>query len=183
MLIGLFLIKIISGIAYAKFYSLPKYYSGADTWRFYRLSLNETKWFLNAPFAFIKDLFVYGYDNSGNVFISGNSYWNDLKSNVLIKLMAVMNVLTHNSYYTNIVLFNFIFLFGLVAVFKIFDQIFPDKKKIIILGVFLLPSTLFWCSGIHKDGLILSAAGLLVYSFIFKILGALKILKPVVLKE
>jgi hypothetical protein len=33
------------------------------------------------------------------------------------------------------------------------------------LGVFLLPSTLFWCSGIHKDGLILSAIGLVVYNF------------------
>ncbi|HEX8462250.1 MAG TPA: hypothetical protein VF623_12505, partial [Segetibacter sp.] len=35
----------------------------------------------------------------------------------------------------------------------------------IIAGVFLLPSTLFWCSGIHKDGLILSAIGIVIYCF------------------
>jgi hypothetical protein len=39
----------------------------------------------------------------------------------------------------------------------------PDRKINIITGLFLLPSTLFWCSGVHKDGLILSAAGLIIY--------------------
>jgi len=59
--------------------------------------------------------------------------------------------------------FNFLFLFGLVALFKVLLAIYPTKKWMIILGVFLLPSTLFWCSGIHKDGLILSAIGVSLY--------------------
>jgi hypothetical protein len=164
-LIGLFLIKIIAGVAYALFYKLPKYYDGSDTWRFYRLSLKEKQWLLSDPIGFIKDLFVYGYDRPGGLFAGENSYWNDLKSNIPIKMMACMNVITGNSYYTNIILFNFIFLIGLVALFKVFLQIFPRKKNFIIIGVFLLPSTLFWCSGIHKDGLILSALGVIVYSF------------------
>lgn len=79
--------------------------------------------------------------------------------------MALFNVLTSNNYYTNIILFNFLFLFGLVALFKVFAEIFPGKKLLIILSVFLLPSTLFWCSGIHKDGLILSALGVSIYCF------------------
>ncbi|WP_157580665.1 hypothetical protein [Segetibacter koreensis] len=57
------------------------------------------------------------------------------------------------------------FLFGLVALFKLFHQIFADRKFLIIAGIFLLPSTLFWCSGIHKDGLILSATGIIIYTF------------------
>ncbi len=157
--------KVLAGIAYAAFYKLPKYYAGSDTWRFYRLSLIETKWLLKDPVAFLKDLFVYGYSSPGSVLSVGNSYWNDLKSNVIVKIMAVMNVFTNNSYYTNIILFNFLFLIGLVALFKVLNEVYPGKKKHLIAGLFLLPSTLFWCSGIHKDGLILSASGIVIYSF------------------
>lgn len=164
-LIILFLIKIVAGIIYAKFFSLPKNYPGSDTWRFYRFSLAETKWLILEPKAFVTDLFTYSYNKSGNIFSGENTYWNDLKSNVIIKMMAVTNVFTNKSYYTNIIFFNFLFLFGLVALFKLFYQIFPEKKFLIIAGVFLLPSTLFWCSGIHKDGLILSATGVIIYTF------------------
>ncbi len=164
-LISLFSIKIIAGIAYARFYRLPQYYQGSDTWRFYNLSLEESKWLLHDPLAFIKDLFVYGYSRPGNILGVENSYWNDLKSNVPVKIMAVMNIFTNHNYYTNIILFNFLFLFGLVGLFKVFNNIYPQKKYLLIAGLFLLPSTLFWCSGIHKDGLILSATGLVIYLF------------------
>lgn len=164
-LIILFIIKILAGFAYAKFYTLPKYYQGSDTWRFYRLSRDETRVLLHNPTNFLKDLFSSGYSQRGNIFSGENTYWNDLKSNVIIKLMAVFNVLTNSSYYTNIIFFNFLFLFGLVALFRVFYQRFPREKTLIIWGLFLVPSTLFWCSGIHKDGLILSAAGIIIYVF------------------
>jgi hypothetical protein len=164
-IIALFIIKILAGVAYALFYTLPKNYKGSDTWRFYHLSLGETDWLLKNPVAFFKDLFIHGYHNSGNLFAGENSYWNDLKSNVLVKLMAMMNVITFKSYYTNIILFNFLFLFGLAALLKLLIPLYPNKKNLLIVAIFLLPSTLFWCSGIHKDGLILSATGLLLYYF------------------
>ncbi len=163
LLIPLFLIKIIAGVTYAKFYSLPKYYTGSDTWRFFRLSIEEKKWLMSDPIAFIKDLFVYGYNKPGNIFAGENSYWNDLKSNIPVKLLAIMNVLTNDNYYANIILFNFLFFIGLVALYNVFIKYAPQKKWEIVIGVFLLPSTLFWCSGIHKDGLILSAIGCIIY--------------------
>lgn len=164
-LIGIFAIKVCAGFAYANFFLLPQYYEGADTWRFYRQSLVETKWLLNNPAAFIKDLFIYGYNNSGNLFSGENSYWNDLKSNVVVKIISIINVLTNNSYWICILFFNFLFLFGLVALIKLLVEIFQGKKWIIITSIILLPSTLFWSSGIHKDGLILSATGIVIYLF------------------
>ncbi|HEX8357413.1 MAG TPA: hypothetical protein VF610_08385, partial [Segetibacter sp.] len=114
-LIALFLIKIAAGFAYAKFFKLPQYYPGADTWRFYRQSLIETEWLLQKPSFFFKDLFTHGYGSAGNLFSGENSYWNDLKSNMLVKLIAITNVLTNSNYYAAIIFFNFLFLFGLVA--------------------------------------------------------------------
>ena len=170
VLLLLFAVKILAGFAYAWFYKLPKYAAGADTWRFYKLSLREKDWLLSDPVAFTKDLFVHGYQKRGSLFAGENSYWNDLKSNIPVKLLACMNVLTDNSYYADIIFFNFLFLFGLVGIFKVFNEIFPGKKWLLVAAVFLLPSTFFWCSGIHKDGLILSAIGLVFYHF-YKLVG------------
>jgi hypothetical protein len=173
-IVSLFCLKVLAGVAYALFYTLPKYAEGSDTWRFYRLSLKEKQWLLQDPIAFVKDLFVYGYDRSGGLFAGENSYWNDLKSNVPVKLLAVMNVLSGDRYYTNIIFFNLLFFIGLVALFKFFNHLFPDRKLLIVAGIFLLPSTLFWCSGIHKDGLLLSALGLITYFFNKGILSKFK---------
>lgn len=162
---SLFLVKILAGIAYALFYRLPQYYEGSDTWRFYRLSLEETAWLKRDPLAFLKDLFVHGYEQSGNVFSGHNSYWNDLKSNLVVKMIAVMNPITGSSYYVNLILFNLLFFIGLVAFYRTVSSMFNTRHWGVVAIVFLLPSTLFWCSGIHKDGLLLSAAGLIFFLF------------------
>jgi len=153
-------------MAYAWFYSLPQYITGSDTWRFFEASKPETDMLLSNPWTFIKDIFHHGYNNgAGNIFNGENSYWNDLKSNVVIKLMAVCNVLTFRHYYSNIILFNFIFLFGPVAFYRVMQQSFPQKKWLLIITVFMLPSFLFWCSGIHKDGLIFLTLALVIFYF------------------
>lgn len=164
-LVALFVIKILAGIVYAWFYALPQYIAGSDTWRFFEASKAETDWLLRDPAGFIKDLFHYGYSNSGNIFNGENTYWNDLKSNITIKLIAVCNVLTFKNYYADIILFNFIFFFGPVAFYRVMKDIFPEKKLLMTATIFLLPSFLFWCSGVHKDGLMFSALALLIYYF------------------
>ena len=68
ILIFIFALKIIAGFAYAWFYKLPQNFETADTWRFFQLSLAETRWLLDDPIAFTRDLFIYGYDKPGNLF-------------------------------------------------------------------------------------------------------------------
>ncbi|HWB24706.1 MAG TPA: hypothetical protein VG738_04460 [Chitinophagaceae bacterium] len=175
VLIALFAAKIIAGAAYAWFYSLPQYIAGSDTWRFFDASKPETDFLLKDPIGFIKDIFHYGYNNAGNIFYGQDSYWNDLKSNVVIKLLAVCNVFTFKNYYSNIVLFNFLFFFGPVALYRVMVQLFTGKRFLIVASIFLLPSFIFWCSGIHKDGLIFSALALLIFYF-YKQLTAKRLL-------
>ena len=164
-IIGLFSIKILAGLAYSWFYQQPAYYATSDTWHFFELSKGETDWLLHDPAAFFKDIFMYGYERSGNLFLGENSYWNDLKSNFIIKLLAVCNVFSLKNYYANIVLFNFLFFFGPVALYRVLNTYFQTKRLLLIAGVFLIPSFLFWCSGVHKDGLIFSCAAVIVFHF------------------
>ena len=164
LLIAIFLLKILCGFVYAWYYGQPQNIGEADTWNYYHASLAETDWLLHDPVAFVKDLFHYSYKSSGNLFNNQASYWNDLKSNAIIKLIAVIDVFTGKSYYINILFFNFLYLFGPVALYRLANGYFPQQKVLLTLFVFMLPSFLFWCSGIHKDGLIFSAMMLAVYS-------------------
>jgi hypothetical protein len=164
MLVALFLLKILAGFVYAWYYAQTQNVQTADTWNYYHSSLTETDWLLQDPVAFVKDLFHHSYNSSGNLFNNKTSYWNDLKSNSIIKLIAVINVFTGKNYYVNIIFFNFLYLFGPVALYRLATTYYPQQKILLFLFVFLLPSFLFWCSGIHKDGLIFSAMMLAAYS-------------------
>lgn len=165
ILISLFLIKVLAGLAYAWFYTLPAYHINSDSFRFYAYSLEETYILLTQPLHFFKDIFTYGYQTTGNVFVGDNSYWNDLKSNIIIKLLAVCNVFSFKNYYINIIFFNFLFFFGLIAFYRLMQNVFNVNKVILILPIFFIPSFLFWCSGIHKDGLLFSAIGMVFFYF------------------
>jgi hypothetical protein len=165
VLIGVFVVKVLAGLGYAYFYNLPAYHADSDTFRFFNYSLAETDLLLHQPWQFVKSFFTYGYSSAGNLFVGNNSYWNDLKSNTIIKLLAVCNVFTFKSYYANIVWFNFFFLFGVIAFFRLMDNLFPGRRMWLLLAICCMPSFLFWCSGIHKDGLLFTALGMLLWLF------------------
>lgn len=164
-LIGLYSLKVLAGFAYGFFYMQPAYFATSDTWHYFDLSKTETDWLLRDPFAFFTDLFNHGYNSAGNLFIGSNSYWNDLKSNVIIKTIAISNVFTFKNYFGNIFIFNFLFLFGPVPLYKLLQQIMQVNKLLAIAVIFLIPSFLFWCSGIHKDGIIFTFTCLIAYHF------------------
>ena len=161
----IFITKIIGGFAYYAFYNLPQYRNSSDTLEFYKLSLTETQTLLHNPWQFVKELFTNTYQQGGNGIFSGvNSFWNDLKTNAFTKLTAVFNVLTFKSYLTNIILFNFLFYFGMMGLYRALQALTPHKK-LLLCCVFFIPGVWFYCSGIHKDGLILSAIGMTIFAF------------------
>jgi hypothetical protein len=45
------------------------------------------------------------------------------------------------------------------------NKLFSAHRLLLIAGIFLIPSFLFWCSGIHKDGLIFSCTAVTVFHF------------------
>jgi hypothetical protein len=88
-------------------------------------------------------------------------FWGDNGSLILVKLLALLNVITHQNIYINTVFFEMITMVGLLSLYRTFFLYFPDKKILLLMCVFAVPSALFWSSGIHKDGLILTCTGLL----------------------
>ncbi|MBL7740448.1 MAG: hypothetical protein JNK14_14620 [Chitinophagaceae bacterium] len=168
-LVILFLLKVMAGIFYGW---MGKYYGDlaqmVDTWSFHQAGREEYKLLLTDPGAYISNLFYNPYPGGlDNFFGSYNSYWNDLKGNIFVKLLSVFNIFSFGQYYINVIFFSFISLFGPMAVYRVMNDIFPGQKMTILLASFLIPSFIYWTSGIHKEGLIFLAISLIIYHLYF----------------
>ena len=79
-------------------------------------------------------------------------------------MVSVFNIFSRGDYYINSLFFNFIIFFGHIILYRLFIKIYPGRKWLVIAGCFLLPSTIYFSSGIHKDGLVFLMLAVLIYS-------------------
>lgn len=124
---------------------------------------------INTPRTFFTDLFSSTYTEKSEFFGSKASYWNDLRYNIIYKVLAFTDVLSRGNYYINSLFFNFVAFVGTVALYRVFIDIYPGKKWNVIIGCFLLPSLLFYSSGIHKDLIVFTALGIFCYCLYFSV--------------
>lgn len=151
IIIALFLVRIAAGLinGYINFY----YYPGTDTASFHHDGIVEYHLLFNNPKEYFIDLFKYNHNYSA-LLDAKNSFWNNLRSDLIIKLLSVFDIFSGGRFFINILFYNFLIFFGSIFLYKIFITIFPLKQKLLILSLFLLPSFIYFTSGIHKDGLI-----------------------------
>lgn len=166
-LISLFLLKLAAAAFYGYVHTLSQYYPDKiDTWRWFFESLKETGSLKKDPAGFITSLFHNPYGgNNGDIFSTTNNYWNDLKDNIMIKMMALFNLLSGGRYYVNIIFYTVFSFAGLAVLYRFFASTFTRHKQLLIIICFLLPSVVFWGSGMHKEGIILSLLAFTVYAF------------------
>ncbi len=148
------------------------YYGGLaqmyDTWSFHGLGIQEYHLLSSNPQEYFTNLFHDPYEAGVSKFLESNdSYWNDLKGNFFIKILSVINIFSLGNYYVNVIFYSFITLFGPVCIYRVMTDALPGKKIAILLAAFLVPSFIYWTSGIHKEGLIFTAIGLITYAVYF----------------
>ena len=135
-----------------------------DTWAYHYESIQEYHLLLSDPAEFVASLFRSNYEGGYTNFLhSHNSWWNDLKANFLIKIMAIWNVFSFAHYYINLIFYSFITLFGPIAIYRVMKDVFPRRKISVLIATFLIPSFIYWTSGLHKEGLIFTGLGLICY--------------------
>ena len=139
-----------------------------DTWFYHYESIKEYQVLKTNPSEFFSSLFRNTYESGySNFLMSENSWWNDLKANFFIKILALFNLLSFGNYYINVIFYSFLSLFGPVAVYRVMQDVYPRRKIAVLLATFLIPSFLYWTSGLHKDGLIFVGIALAVYHIYF----------------
>jgi len=165
---GLFLFKILVGVLWG--YINIKYSNGnSDILAYNMWGWEEYQLLTNEPKTFFTNIFYSGYNNYDSFFGSVDSYWNDLEANIIVKFLAIFNSISRGNYYINSLLFNFFCFFGHIALYKIFIHLHKDKKIAIVIGCFLLPSTLLFTSGIGKDNVIFTLFSLFSYCIYFSL--------------
>lgn len=131
-------------------------------------SLIEYENLMHHPKIFFTDSLPNVYDNGlGDFFGSTKSFWNDLRNNVLLKSMGFFNIFSRGNYYINSLFFNFFGFLGHIALYRIFKDIYQKQKWSIIIGCFLLPSTLYFTSIISKDIIVFTALSVFCYCLYF----------------
>jgi hypothetical protein len=170
-LIIVFLLKVMAGIFYGW---MGIYYAElaqmADTWAYHRHSIYEYHLIWNNPNEYFTNIFHNGYEEGySNFFGSSDSYWNDLKGNIFVKLLSIFNIFSFGHYYVNVIFYSFITLFGPIAIYRVMRDIFPGRKFVLLLATFLIPSFLYWASGLHKEGLIFEGIAFIIYGLYFSV--------------
>lgn len=168
-LVIIFLLKVMAGILYGW---IGVWYGQIgqmmDTWACHIESLKEYRLLQTNPKEFFTNIFHTTYSDGYTKFLSvENSWWNDLKGYFLVKLFAIFNLFSFGHYFINVIFYSFITLFGPMALYRVMKDVFPARKLPILLATFLVPSVLYWTSGLYKDGLIFMGLCLTVYHFYF----------------
>ena len=169
-----FVMKLLAGLLLWAIYTF--YYTNRATADIYKY-FDDSKIMFDAlktrPIHYFKMLF--GIQNNTpefDAYYSEMNYWSRKNStgtfndgHTVIRFNALLRLVSMGYYTVHTVFICFISLIGFTAIYKTFIPFFKDKKRELFMLVFLLPSVLFWGSGVLKEGLLFFALGLLLYHF------------------
>lgn len=165
----LFLLKVSAGLIYG----WAGIVDGAlnDTWTHHFNSLKQTELLLQDPGEYFAGIFRHAEINGVRSFFSStNSFWNGLKWSAYIRLISIFNCFSFGNYFINVIFYSYITFWGVVAMYRVMNDQLRSSRRLLIIGCFLVPSFLYWCSGLHKDGLTFLALAMIVYHFYFHVL-------------
>lgn len=167
LLIFLFGSKVLFGCINLYFHNAE--YISNDAHYYYTGAMEMLHDFPNRPGYYIYDWFFNWGDihNHLNFLNKENAtYWSDIGRLLHTRFMIMSTALSFGNEYVNVLFYNTFFFVGLLALYKTFVYFKPNQKWIFLVIIFFIPSVAFWCSGIHKDGFILSLIGFVSWSVV-----------------
>jgi hypothetical protein len=97
-----------------------------------------------------------------HLFLYYNSSWDAISHNAITFIQIILNWLSFDDMYVNTLLFSFPVFLGNTALYRVYRRQFPGSP-LSAATAFLLPSTLFWTSCIHREAVLFALLGLLLY--------------------
>ncbi len=153
-------------IALAAFVGLYYYYfKGGDTFAYFMGGEMLWKIFIDSPDEYFQLIFS---ENSNlkplfEELLPYTGYKSDYSAFVMIKIISLLSIITHNSYWAISLIFCFISFFGNWIFYEGFNKMFGKLNTITSFLVLFFPSVLLWTTGLLKDTLCYSLLGVIVY--------------------
>lgn len=164
ILICLFLVRVIAGLVNG--YINIHYYQDTDIASFQQKGIAEYQLLFHNTSEYFTNIFHSNNGYSGFLEIS-DSYWNDTRSNLIVKMLSVFDIFSGKNFYINTLFYNFFIFFGAVSLYKVFIKILPSYSFVLIACIFILPSLIYFTSGIHRDGLLFLSVSMIMYHVSF----------------
>jgi hypothetical protein len=152
-------VKVIGAISLGFIYQF--YYSGGDTYN-YHTHGSRIIW------EAFGDSFESGFKllfSSENVYEYSSRilFYKDEQSFFVIRIAALLDVLTFSSYSATAILFSVISFVGSWMFFLTFYKQYPQRHLLLAVSSFFIPSVFFWGSGLLKDTIVLACLGIATF--------------------
>ena len=169
-----FVIRIAMGFLLFLIYSLHyPVRQDADTFKYFDDSKYMYEAFWTNPLDYFKMLFgvdchsehfnSHYFNNMSNWVRSyDNGLFND--NRLVIRVNAFLRLFSFGNYHVHSIILSYLAFMGSFALAKVFFEV-SKSKSLSYIAVFLVPSVVFWSSGILKEAILLSAMGFFVYHF------------------
>lgn len=164
-----FILKLIAGSVLFYFYSHAEARGNADIFKYF----DDSKIIYEAFWEHPSDFFtiMLGGDVSSEYFqekyLQHAGHWYKVydsqifnNNRTLIRLNVLFRFVSLGAYHIHSLLMCFLSLIGLTALLKAFQPHVQHLEKWAFVGIFLLPSTLLWSSGVLKESLLFLWLGL-----------------------
>ncbi len=139
-------LKILAGISLGLLYR--HYYAGGDTFTFFNAGKELAVLALNDPARYVQFWWT-----SDSAIITLPYTW---KPNVFfVKVVSLFNLLTANNYWLVSAYFSFASFTGAWSLVRALAPTVRRNIHIVLVGLFCLPSVVFWSSGLMKESLAL----------------------------
>jgi hypothetical protein len=161
-------VKIIGALAVGFIYQF--YYDGGDTFNYHTHgSRHIWEAFLDSPSKGLKLLFSDGSDEIGIYKYSSKIiFFTDPSSYAVVRIAAVLDILTFSTYSATAILFAVFSFIGMWMFFLTFYEQYPHLHRWLAAAAFFIPSVFFWGSGLLKDTITLGCLGITTYQ-VYKI--------------
>ncbi|MCB0478355.1 MAG: hypothetical protein KDC84_09335 [Crocinitomicaceae bacterium] len=159
------LIKLVGGALFtATFFYL---YKVGDTFLYFGGSETLSRYFWENPQLYFEALFSGSEETLKLIpgIVYEIPYARTEEEWFMVRILSVFQIISFNNYLLMIFwtsLFSFI---GSWKIFEVFNSWFNNVTKTAFIASFLIPTVIFWSSGIIKDSLVFGMIGLAFHSF------------------
>ncbi len=165
----IFLVKLVAGFLLYLIYT--RYYTDratADIFRYFDDADIMYQSLFTHPYDYLRMLTGYDsaspdlqhyYDAMRNWY-NTDMVFNDTRT--MIRFSAFLKLFSLGTYYPHAVVMCFLSLCGLTALYRFFTSFIEGKELVLLVAVFLMPSTLIWTSGLIKEAFLIFSLGMLL---------------------
>ncbi len=154
--------KLVGSILFVLVYRY--HFQGGDTFMYFRNIQSLNAVFFESPLSYLELVLKSQVYNPEDYIGQGfNKYWDVSGVWAVIRIGSFLSFLGLNNFLGTSLLFACFSFLGLWFLFLALKEKYPGAQKFIFIALFMVPSFIFWTSGLMKESLLFGALGFFLY--------------------